>query len=243
MIERLQPGLRAFRRDAIFQPGVQLHPPEAAAIDLQPRGSQLRLHRDRCVDLRRVSEVHAREPCLHHSDHLEGIVVDLHRLADDRGIACEARLPVPVREHGVRRSAQRAIVVGREEAPQGRLHTQQRKERARDEFAVDLFRRAREADAHGREHAAEHAVEDLIAVAEVLVHRVRQFGAVAHPTAIALGVGCGDLHERLGPIDRELRRMTWSTSVNTAVFAAMPTLIEMTATAVNSGAFRRLRIA
>ena len=38
-----------------------------------------------------------------------------------------------------------------------------------------------------------------------------------------------------------VRRITWSSSVKTAVFAAIPNAIDSTATVVKSGTLRRLR--
>src|SRR5205823_10201960 len=66
------------------------------------------------------------------------------------------------------------VVVRSEHAAQRCSDTEHRKIRTRNQFAVDTLSFAFRAHVHGCTPAAEHSAEDLVVVAEVFVHRIRE---------------------------------------------------------------------
>ncbi len=81
------------------------------------------------------------------------------------------------------------VVLRREHAPQRRTHAQHRKVIPRDELRRDQLRPPVEREAGGYAVAAEHSAEDLVAFADVLVHRVGdgvrpRVAAVVRPAAV-----------------------------------------------------------
>ena len=64
------------------------------------------------------------------------------------------------------------IVLGGEDVAESGADSENVEEVAGDEFAIDTFRFAFEADAEREGAATEHPVEDLVVIADGLVHRV-----------------------------------------------------------------------
>ena len=217
MEERLQRGERLLERDAGFQAAEDVHPPAAPVVHVVPVRRHLRLHHHRHADARHVADVDAVESGLRDADDRELRVVHRDRLADHVRIAAEAIAPVRVAEHRDRAVAALAIVVGADDAPDGRADAEHLEERARHELARHALGLALDADVHGEAPAGEEAGEDLRrrrrvrhrpararqprgrvdeAVPEVFVHRERQH--VAARIAAVVVARAAEQHELLG---------------------------------------------
>ena len=81
-------------------------------------------------------------------------------------------------------------------------HAEHREVRARDQLALDPFRRAAEGHVERVSPPAEHAAKDLVVIAEIGVPRVGQLVAVP-PAVAVLRALAGDDHELLGLPDRQ----------------------------------------
>ena len=93
------------------------------------------------------------------------------------------------------------IVRAGEHAPDRRADAQYPEEVARHQFTRDELRAASERCAHGIAMRAEHAVEDLILVADILVHRIRQL--VAAVVSAVVPPAPGQHHQLLGIFHRQ----------------------------------------
>ena len=199
----LQPRLRLLDADAWLATRVDLHPAEAAVVDLQPGRADLRLHRDGHEDVGRDAQLEAVEAARRDADHGERVAVDLDRLAEDVVAAGEAPAPVVVAEDRERVAGDRVVVRRREEPADRGLHAQDLEVVARDELAVGALADILPADVHLREDPADHAVEAGCLVVEIAEQRPRQLGAVAEGAAVVfLAIGV-DLDQLGGPLHRQ----------------------------------------
>jgi hypothetical protein len=120
---RLSPGLD--RRDAVLQPGDAREPARPPVAEpLAPGGLHLRLHRERDVHVDRGAHLHPLEGGRRHPDDGHWMVVDPDRPTDDARVAPEAAPPEAVSQHDHRVRGGRAVVLGREEAAQGRAQAE-----------------------------------------------------------------------------------------------------------------------
>src|SRR5689334_6772323 len=102
------------------------------------------------------------------------MLVDEDRLADDVWIFRKAAVPEVITEHGDGMSARRAIVVLGEETSGPRANAEHVEEVSADELAAHAFILIGVTDIHLCAAAGDDAREDVVAIAQVLVHRVRE---------------------------------------------------------------------
>ena len=100
------------------------------------------------------------------------------------GVGGEAGPPVVVAQHDNRVPARNLILLGRERAPEGRPHAQDPEVRAGYELGGNPFRPTAKTEAHAAWESAQHAAEDLVVLAQVLVERIRDGGAAAPCAAV-----------------------------------------------------------
>ena len=172
MEKRLQSGLRLFQRHSRLEAAEDLREAAATVVQAVELAGEFVLHHHRDADLRRGSGLHAIEARAAHTDDGQRIAVEHDLPADHGGVGGEARLPVTVTQDGDRVAALHKIVLRVEDAAQGGAHAQDREVIAGDEFARDQFGPAFVSQAEAVAEAAEHSLEDLVLVAEILVHGI-----------------------------------------------------------------------
>src|SRR5690349_11870318 len=106
------------------------------------------------------------------------MLVDEDRFADDVWIFREAAIPEAITEYGDGMRTRRAIVVLREETSSPRANAEDVEEVSADELAAHAFVLIAVTDIHLRAASRKNAGEDVVAVAQVLVHRVRERAVV-----------------------------------------------------------------
>src|SRR5262249_49487612 len=129
------------------------------------------------------------------------VSVEHQLLAEDIAAAGEARLPVTVAQHGLRMAALIQVVLCGEGASQRSADAEYGEviaayELARDQFGLSLI-----AHAECGAVAAEHALEDSVLVAKVLIHRVGD--GIAPGIAAVMASSRGEQHEFLRIADRQ----------------------------------------
>ena len=163
---------------------------------------QVVLHRDRNANLRRAARFHAVESRRAHADNRQRPAVDHDLLSDDAGVRAETRPPIAVAEHGQRMAALNQVVGSGEHPAHRRADAEHRKVIARHEIGADQFRAALERRAHGTRVRAEHAAEDLVLVADLLIHRV---GEPVRPVVAAIVFAASGQHHQLLRISHRKR--------------------------------------
>ena len=131
-----------------FKPDDRLEPAVAALVHAIAAHHFL-LHRHRHPRRRRHAEERADESLRRDADDRDRRVVDRDLLADHRGIAGEAALPVGVAEHRDRMAARRDVVLGGEEAARGRTNAHHLEVVAADERAPRALGGVVDGDAEG----------------------------------------------------------------------------------------------
>src|SRR5260370_1265384 len=116
------------------------------------------------------------------------MAVQIYLLIDDAGITPEAPLPVTVAQHDDRMSAGRAVVILRQQTADERPHAQHIEEVSGNHLRAGALRLGVIGEANGSAGTRDHTAENLIAVAQVPVHRIRKDGLEvgARNAAIAL---------------------------------------------------------
>ena len=119
------------------------------------------------------------------------MAVQIYLLINDAGITPEAPLPVTVAQHDHWMGARRAVVIRREQPADGRPYAQHVEEVSGNQLCAGALRLAVIGEADGSAGTRDHAAEDLIAVAQVPVHRIGKDGlhVVARTAAAALAIG------------------------------------------------------
>ncbi len=201
-VERLEGGARLRRGNARAQPREHVEPPGAAIRDSVGQRRQPAGHHDRHENLRRRAFVDAVESLLRDADDGHCLTVDDQRLADDRGIAAEAGLPVGMAQHRHQVAVRDLVFIRVERAPQVCPDAEHREVRAGDELTLDALRALREAHLQGVAEPAEHPGEHVIVIAEVGVPRVGKLVAVTPAVSVLRTLG-GDDDELLGMCDRQ----------------------------------------
>ena len=181
--EHLHAGVRLLHRDARLQAREDVHPAALPFVEVVPGRRHLRLHHDRHVDVRRAADVDAGEPGRGDADDRHRVAVERDRLVEDGRIAPEASRPVAVAEDGDGVRPRRRVVRLREQAPEVRPRAEDVEEIARDELACHALRPPLPRDGRRDRRAREHAAEHFVAVAEVLIHRIRERPVVHRPAA------------------------------------------------------------
>ncbi len=126
----------------------------------------------------------------------------MHDLAaDDVGVGGETGFPVAVTQDRDGVAALDEIVLRGEDAPHGRAHTEHGEVIAGDEFTGDELCASFVGQAEGVAEAAEHALEDLVLVAEILVHGVGN--RVGAGIAAIVRTAGGEKDELLGIAHRQ----------------------------------------
>ena len=202
-VERIEAGAQRVDRRAVGEPAEDLHPAEAAALELQPRRTHLRLHRERHEHLGRRQQLEAVEAARGHADHGQRMAVDDDGLADHVAVAGEAALPVVVAQHRDRRAARRDVVAGREQPARRRREPEDGEVVARDQLALDALGAAGVPDVKREPRPAEQPVDAGHAIAEIAIHRPRQLRPVAQAAAVGFGALRRQLHELAGPRHRQ----------------------------------------
>ena len=98
-------GLRLLDRHTRFEPDEAFDPARAAILELVDSGVELRLHRRRNPELKRVTDEGAVKPFRRHADDRVRQAVEHLSLADDSGIAVEPFLPHLIADDGDRMRA------------------------------------------------------------------------------------------------------------------------------------------
>ena len=217
-----------------------MEPTAAAVVEVVPRRRHHRLHGHRDVEAGPEAEGHAAEAGRRDPHHRHRMTVDAHRLADDVGVARETVAPELVIEDDQRVGAGRGLVGHGEDAAGGGAHAEQLEVVARDQLGGGPLGGVRPADVDLGPEAAGDAVEDVVALAVVLEHRVRDRRSI--PRLLP------ECEPRLATITSESgsrtgsrRSSTWSNSVKMAVLAPIPSASEITAIAVKPGERRSER--
>src|SRR5262249_46349513 len=172
MEQRLKARLGTLQRHPRLEPAERLREAATAIVETVERpGRQFLLHHHGHADLGRVPGLDAIESCLAGSYDRDRISVEHQLLAQDIGAAGEAGLPVTVAQHGLRMAALIQVVLGGEDASQRSADAEYGEvvaayELARDQFGLSLI-----AHAECGSVPAEHALEDSVLIAEVLIHR------------------------------------------------------------------------
>ena len=189
MKQRLQSRLRLFACDSGFEPAENFGPAEAVVVQsVKVRVRQFVHHRYRNTDLRSVAGFHPIKSGAAHAEDRQRPTIDNEFLPNDGPVSAETRLPVAVAENGNRMPALDQIVGSVENPANGGADPQNReiisghKLRA-DQLRAALICRARAAER--QRERAEHAAEDLVLVADLPIHWIRNpLGPVV--TAIVL---------------------------------------------------------
>ena len=208
-------------------------------------GPNLRLHRDRQVDIyRSVPRSIPRNLPGTHADHGEGMSVDDELAADARPAARRTRTSSSRRRApppGIRSRCDRRLAGAsdRQSAVRPSVwknvpETSSPTTRC-DASAVEPTCRAAA--------ARQNTPSNTPCGCEVSAQRIGQLRAVAHASAERLRPvrRAALARARPGPSPASARRTTWSSSVNTAALAPMPSATDITATVAKSGDLRRLR--
>src|SRR6185312_14531037 len=124
-------------------------------------------------DLSRVSQFHAVETWLRNSDHRHVAAIDHQSLADNRAVRGEAGLPEAVAEYGQRMAARNSVIIRSEGTAQDGLYTQHREIAARHKFGGYALSSIPIAQAGLKRKPAKHSRKDLVVIAEIAVHRIR----------------------------------------------------------------------
>ena len=190
------------RGDALAQPSECADPSIKAIVERVPSRRQLRLHHHRHEDLHWLADFDAVEPCLRDADDRERVAVDGGRSTDDGGIGTEPRCPEGVAQHGDWIGALQAIVGWRDESSNGRPDAQHREVAPGDDLPGGLVGLPLDADVQVVAEAAEHAGKDLVVVAELGIHGIRQLAAIAPVVAVLAAFEC-HLDELLRVLHRE----------------------------------------
>ncbi len=196
MEERLHRGERLLLRDARLETPEDVDPPAAPIVEVVPVRGHLRFEHQWNANARRLADVETIEPRLRDADDCDVVVVDRELAPNDVPVCAEAIAPVVVTEHRHEAVAADLVVVGRDDAAEGRADAEHLEVGAGDQFADDALGLTIDADAHRDRPPREHPGEDCRrwrwiwnrladarrlrrraaiheAVAVVLVHRVR----------------------------------------------------------------------
>ena len=197
MEQGLQAGLRLLESQARLEAAEDLRPAEAIRIQAgKLRVGRLVPHRHRNANLRSAARFDSVESRLADADDGESPAVHHDLLTEDAGIRAKAAAPVTVAQHRHGMAALNQVVGRGEHAAYRSADAQDRKVVAGDKIGSDQFRAALVRRTHSRGIRAEHAGEDLILVADLLVHRVGQpIGSVVAPVMVA---ATGQHHQLLG---------------------------------------------
>jgi hypothetical protein len=202
MKERLQGGLGSRRGHARFQPSEHVYPAAPAILEtvkFRELRANLGFHHDGDANLRRRAGTGAVKSFPADANYGERVTIDQQLLADDIAAAAEASPPVTVADDRDGVAARGSVVIGRDDASQGRGHAEDLKVGAGDEFAVDALGFPFGADAHRSFPPAEHSTEDLVVVAKILVHGVGEL--VLPVVAAVMRTTAPQQDELLGVLD------------------------------------------
>ncbi len=175
MEERLQARFRLRQTDAGFHSSEDVHPSAAPILHVVELGklrADLGLHHDGDANLRGRSGIGAVKSGLADADDGERISIHQQFLADDVGPAAETAQPVAIADDRDGMAARDLIVIRREDSAERGSDAEHREIAARDEFALHALGFSLRTDAERCVPAAEHSAEDLVVIADVLVHRV-----------------------------------------------------------------------
>ena len=174
MKQRLQSGFGTLKRHARLESAKHLNEAAAPVVQLRIRlvRRQRVLHGDGDADLRPVARLDAVEALLADADDGDWTAVHDDLLPDDAAVAGEARSPITVADDGQRMAALKKVVRSVEHATCGSSHAEHWKIITGDQFRGRQFGTPSESDTHHVAVPAEHPAEDLILLAEILVHRI-----------------------------------------------------------------------
>jgi hypothetical protein len=119
------------------------------------------------------------------------MAVQIYLLIDDARITPETPLPVTMAQHDDRMGARHAVVILRQQAADSRPHAQHVEEVSGNHLRAGALGLAVIGEADGSAGTRDHTAEDLSAVAQIPVHRIRKDGlhVVARTAAAALAIG------------------------------------------------------
>ncbi len=170
-----KPGLRLFASHPGLEPAEDLHPAEPVGVQPAESGArQVVLHGHGDANLRSAARFHSVESRRADSDDRQRPAIDDDLLADDAGSVPKARAPVAVAQHRQGMSSLNQVVGSSEHTAHRGPDAQHREVVARHKIDPDQFRAALERCTHGIRVRAEHAAENLVLVADLLVHRIRK---------------------------------------------------------------------
>ena len=202
MEQRLQSGLRFLDGDAGLEAAEDFGPTEAVVIQTAEVGAgQIVLHGHGDANLRRAARLDAVESRGAYADDGQVAAVDHDLFAHDSRVRAEAGAPIAIAEDGERMAALNQVVGRGEDAAHGSADAQNGEVVAGDEVRADQFRVALERRADGGRVSAEHAAEDLVLVADLLIHRVGE--AVGSVVAAVMFAASGEHHKLLRMLDRK----------------------------------------
>ena len=121
------------------------------------------------------------------------------------------------------------------------MQTEQREVIPRHQLAVDDLRPPVDSDRHAKSIAAHDGAEDLVAVADVLVHRIRE--GVAAVVAAVVASASGEYDDGLRVLHGKQAQNQLIDQREDGGIGADAQARDSTATALKTGAFRKLRIA
>ena len=174
MKQRLQTRLRLFHAETWLEASVHTDPPMAAIQQVRESrpngGSNRQSHKNRGGQ----TGFHSFKSRLGNADDRHGRAVDTNRAADHAGVARELRLPPAVAHNRVRMIAQRRIVIFGEQTACGRMDSKEVEIIAGHKLTADHFGFCSRVDARIDAVSTHHSSENLVAIANVLKHRVGQ---------------------------------------------------------------------
>ncbi len=197
----LEGGFRLLDGDAGLEAAEGVDPTPAAVLEAVPERGHPFLHHDGDPDLGNLAKLDAVEAGLGDADDGVAVAVEDDALADDGGVGGEAGFPEIKADHGDGVGVGSAVVVFGEGAADGGADAEDGEVSAGDELGGDTLGFAVEAETGFIGEAAEHAGEDGVVVAEVVVHGPGD--GVAAPVASVVVAVAGEEDETLRLLDGE----------------------------------------
>ena len=186
-IEDVELWLRGFGGESRLQAANDVQPPALAIVETVPRRRDLGLHHDRHEEIGRRRADNAGEAVGRDAHDRHRRAVDRHHLVQNGRVAGETPLPEPIAQYHHRMRARRPVVVVGERAAEHRLHPEDAKRVAGDELRVDALGLAAIRKRRRRRRTRHEAREDVVASAQIPIHRMRERARVRRPAAERAG--------------------------------------------------------
>ena len=195
-IEHLQAGRGLNDRDARLEASHDVQPHESSILELVPGGSDGGFHGQGDIEVGRRAHLDPVKGRRGDAHDREGVAVELEQVPDDTRISSEPALPVAVVEHGHRARVGLMVVLGTQGAADRRPHPEDVEEVAGDDFPERSLGLTLGFETQGHGKAGQDAREDLVLVAKVPVHGIRE-RLVGEERAL-VGARAVEQHQLLG---------------------------------------------